>query len=309
MFDLWGKETTPFMQAMNFSFGLGCLIVPLIAKPWLLPLEDSTVFLAPANLTTSEPQIRETQLIYPYLIVAGFQLIPAISFFLLFLFKRDTLPHPSRIASTDSSKAKIAPQNPKVKVAVIGLIAIFLHALEGLQVTIGTMLPVYAVKAMHFDKATAAIITSVFWTTFTFFRLFAIFYVDIIGVQLNLFLSLGLVLCSNGLLLPLAFGATSPWLLWAGISLAGIGLSSQWASSFGWTESNFPVTSRIATVFTLANCVGEFDLPFFVGFMIEDYPNVLIWTIFGSTLALITVFSAASYLCRFHLKAKVESFK
>lgn len=36
---LWGKEVTPFMQALHFFFGLGALVAPLFARPFILPIE------------------------------------------------------------------------------------------------------------------------------------------------------------------------------------------------------------------------------------------------------------------------------
>lgn len=308
MFEIWGKETTPFMQSMNFSYGLGCLIVPLIAKSFLLPIYQADEEEAGFSNTSVAINIvnytrEDVKLIFPYSIVALVSFVPAVYFFLLFLLKRKTPPHPSRIVANNSTAGNPATLNPRVRLAVICLMAVFLHVLEGLQITIGTLLPVFAVKSiLKLDKSTAAVQTSLFWTTFTFCRLFAIFYVDFIGIQVNLFMTLGIVLLSNGFLLPLAFGCHFEWLLWAGAAMAGIGLSSLWATSFGFIESNFPVTSRIATAFTLASCLGGFNLPFLTGFYIDAFPDVLLYVILASSVALLCLFSCLSFLCRYHLK-------
>src|SRR5690348_6117501 len=101
--------------ALHFCFGLGALIAPLIARPFLLPLERSNVSLSteqPMSLndnlydsTTPLPSqygSEDVMMVYPYGIIGFITLVPACYFLILYLFFRNTKPHPSRDSEDES---------------------------------------------------------------------------------------------------------------------------------------------------------------------------------------------------------------
>ena len=38
--NLWGKESPIFMQTLHFMFGVGAMLIPLIAQPFLIETGD-----------------------------------------------------------------------------------------------------------------------------------------------------------------------------------------------------------------------------------------------------------------------------
>lgn len=68
-------------------------------------------------------------------------------------------------------------------------------------------------------------------------------------------MELGIIVLANVVLVP--FGNTYEWALWSGVAILGVGMSSIWASIFGYLEEFFPVTSRMAASFTVAATFGE----------------------------------------------------
>lgn len=58
--------------------------------------------------------------------------------------------------------------------------------------------------------------SSVYWATFSFFRVFAILYIDYIGPEKNIIIQLFVVMIGNVFLVP--FGNNHEWCLWAGNS-------------------------------------------------------------------------------------------
>ena len=83
--DIWGEDCAPYMQALQLFRGLGYILGPIMAEPFLAPELDKlskpsthnitaanhTAFTLPTNLTTSEPEIistGQTRIFIPYLI-------------------------------------------------------------------------------------------------------------------------------------------------------------------------------------------------------------------------------------------------
>ena len=101
LIQLWGKENPPFLQALHFCYGLGALIAPLIAKPFLLPVEPEQGLDVVLNDTSIHENVMQytpadVMLIYPYGIVAALHLIPICFFIVLYRLHPITDEHPSR---------------------------------------------------------------------------------------------------------------------------------------------------------------------------------------------------------------------
>ena len=189
-------------------------------------------------------------------------------FLYLFIRHRHTPPHPSRsreaIALSDACLS-----NPIAYKTVIVLSTLFMHIYYGLEIAMASFMTTYAVKSdLKLSKSTGATITSVYWSTFTFFRLLAIFYTDIIGPEKNIIFELVLIIVANGFLLP--YGDTYEWCLWTGAAIMGMGMSAIWGSMYGYLQNYFTLSNKIAAGFTLAACVGEFTFPNLMGLLIVE---------------------------------------
>lgn len=274
----------------------------------------------------------------PYGVIAVFMLINFFIFTYLYTKYRDTKPHPSRMISNsaavtgsveklsviehvtgsghggstnksqpnkndvaNSGAVVVKTNNTATRYIIISLATLFMHVYCGLELAFGTLITSYAVKCdLKLDKSTGAVMASVYWAFFTFFRLFAIFFADIIGAEKNIFFNFILIAASNLLLIP--FGGTNIYALWAGIILMGLGTSSIWASIFGFLEDFFPVTSGMTAAFSVAACLGQSIMPFIVGHFIDAYPPIFLWVTLSASLILLTLFSTFSYLCKHRLQ-------
>lgn len=313
---IWGKENAPFMQALHFAFGMGALYAPLLAKPFLLPHQipfdvNETLVLDENDTLTVDPdyvQIKHTvddvELEIPYGINGLFMLINCVIFMGLYSKYRVTKPHPSRVVANVLDKMGGGfTVDKNVKKLVVVLATLFMHVYCGLELAFGTLLTSYAVKSqLQLDKQTGAIMSSVYWGFFTFFRLFAIFFADVISPERNIFINLGLIGLSNVFMISLFF-FPNVYLLWAGICLMGLGTSSIWASVFGFLENFFPVTSGITASFSVAACLGQSIMPFLVGFYIEANPNIFLWVSLATSALLVVLFTSYSYLCKNKLRS------
>ena len=186
------------------------------------------------------------------------------------------------------------------KLVTIVLTLFFMHIYLGLEITFGSYLTAFAVKSrLHLSKAYGAILTTVYWTSFTLFRLLTILYVDYTGLELNIMGSIVVVLLSNAFLLP--HGDRDLSMLWTGVVLIGVGTSSIFGCMFGFLEEHFPVTSMISALMIMAAVLGEFVFPFIISSLIDQYPRVFLWVTLSCSVGIFVLFSLISYICRFKL--------
>jgi FHS family Na+ dependent glucose MFS transporter 1 len=339
LIQLWGKENPPFLQALHFSYGVGALISPLIAKPFLLPLEpeDDDILPGQSLNTSSSILLNETKhvlsyspddvkLIYPYGIVAALHLIPIAFFSVMYFMEPDTNPHPSRLVVNDrtpddtdseNSEKTIADPDKKAiydaeaaaapvpsncwKNLMITFILIFAFCSYGTELTYGSYLATFAVKShLHLDKGTGAYMTSVYWTMFTFFRCATIFYIDFIGPELNIVMNTTLIIVANIFIFP--FGDSYPICLWIGTFFMGIGNSSTFASIFGFIENYFPVSNQVASFLMIASFVGEFLFPVIVSRFMESRAIIFLEVMLSCSIALAATFAISVLVARMKLK-------
>lgn len=127
---LWGKEVTPFMQALHFFFGVGALAAPIFTRPFILPIEMSDDHSSKCNFefdskeTTTETYENVTRtpghsiedftpadlrLIYPYCVITVFSVIIIIWFIIMYWKVPTTPEHPSRAKdkSTESTETPV----------------------------------------------------------------------------------------------------------------------------------------------------------------------------------------------------------
>lgn len=354
---VWGKENPPFMQALHFCFGIGALLAPLIASPFLLDgsgdeVEGGRISLSHASLTSLESAFGSTvfdssnmnltdienenttlafsvqevtrghrpedvKLIYPYSVIAVFYLCVSALFLVLWRMSPQTPQHPSRdMVSLPPSKEPIHVEGgnekailskeeseralKKYRILVIFLVTLFMHLYCGIENTFGSFISPFAVKCdLHLSQQTGALISSIFWVSFTFFRLTTVFYIDFVGAEKNIMANLALALVANVVMVP--FGNKSEWALWTGSSLMGLGLSSIYASVLGFLEDYFQVTSQVAVAFIISACLGHLTVPAIISPFIESYPQIFIIMSATYSFGLVVLFATAVIICRYKL--------
>jgi fucose permease len=83
----------------------------------------------------------------------------------------------------------------------------------------------------------------------------------------------------------------------------GVGSSSIFPTMFSFIEELMPVTSRIGSLFLVVSCLGEFTIPFIVGYYVEDHPLVLIYVTTVASIVCFVLFAILCFISR--LSAKV----
>lgn len=201
------------------------------------------------------------------------------------------------ISVIENEGCKKEETSGRIKLLVTVLMTMFMHFYCGLEITFGSFLTTYSVNcSLKMSKKDGALLTSLFWATFTFFRLFAVFYIDFTGPEANLIFELILILIANVFLM--IWGNATTWGLWTGTALLGLGTSSVWASVFGYIEPYIPVTSGMTASFITAACLGEFIIPALISNFVESEPRVFLWVTLYCSIAITILFIVVSIICR-----------
>lgn len=326
LLQLWGENASPFLQGLQLMYGVGSLVAPLIAEPFLLngldqELEgdgdggrdlshpcvvsalnysepghqnDGSYLLAPT--VSSRP---ETRLFFPYAILSALIFFNAVLFFVVWV----ACPADQRCTAGDTgpeeSERRLSSRSLRLQrlcsAVIVILVLVFLHIYLGIEVSVGSFLLTYAVHSeMRLSKSEGAFLTTLFWMTFTFTKLAVALIVQKVGNERLIWGSLVLVLCSNGLLVL----SSSKLELIVGVAFLGIGISGMFGCMFGYLQQHVRVTSAIASAIVVAATLGEFSFPFLISYFMDSEPDVLLWVSTAAGVSMTLLFVAITLTCR-----------
>lgn len=294
-------------------YGAGALFASVFAAPFLV--ESEGVESIQDNVTSPDTEA-ELMLVWPYSIIACLMLLNALFTLAVYKVSPVTTIHPSRaqdgnpltpgtsvpsygsVEGVEQKKeAKKKRNYGKWKVLVVCLTLTFFAIYMGYEVSIGSFLTTFAVKSdLHLKKADAVRITTVYWTTFTLFRLLTAFYIEFTGPELNITASLVLILVANGAFV-FPFGDTSETMLMIGCALIGTGLSSVFACLLSFLEQFFLLSPRVSSNILIAAMVGEFVFPAIFSFYIDTFPDILLWVTLFCSVLMFLLFALLSMIC------------
>lgn len=182
------------MQIVHFMYGVGAFISPFIVEPFLLNKEgDSDVMLASETVAqfagfadnsteSTTPAISDlldpnttlapnsTHLVgtaadvmiqWPFIIAAIYYFVVLLAFIVIMILWPENEIHPSRRLSVqedpnakkDRFKLK-EPLSPPLRVFVIVVATVAMHAYVGVEISFGSLLSPYAVKSnLHMTKS------------------------------------------------------------------------------------------------------------------------------------------------------------
>lgn len=285
--NLWREKSGPIFQGLHFTFGLGGLVAPLIAAPFLGEYTESdidseldlnsTLLNATSVSLANSTTIRESRIVYPFSVIGICGILVATGFIILCLI-------------SPTEKGKISDEkenNNKISLGFLAPIIIFNFLLifvqAGTEIGYGQMLTSYAVKGqLRLPTTTGSYMTSAFWAAFTLSRLTSVF----LAVKLkSLTILIGDIVIIAVAALALLFLMPREWVLWAASVIYGTGVASFYPTAIGWTSEHIFVTNKIASIFTVGAATGEMVMPFLISFFIETIPDIFIYAVAGSCVA------------------------
>lgn len=251
----WAEKAGPHMQALHFCFSAGAFLSPIIVHVLFAVHgnQSSTV----ENVTASAGQSwSHLRTMWAYVIIGGFVLLSAVSFFGLFC---------CRVGS--GNKAYSVSEKPEVAKhhrAIVALLFFFFFAYVGAEVAYGSFIFTFSKDFAQMGENEAAGINSVFWGCFAACRALAIFLAACVSP--GALISVSLICCCLSSLLLCVF-PLQRLVLWGGSGLYGASMAAVFPSGVSWVEQYTPVTGRTAAVFVVGAALGEMVLPVLLGFL------------------------------------------
>lgn len=193
------------------------------------------------------------------------------------------------------------------KLLVIILSIIFVFFYYALELTFGAFLTVFAYNQINMETPEGAQMTAIYWFSFTFWRLFAVFYIKYTGPKFGILINLAILLVGVSIITP--FGYIYKWALYTGSILIGIGISPLWGSLFGFLETCFPVTSKIASSMMLSSAIGEFVFPVIMAQYIQLIPMIFIYVTLSCSLCCILIFLLILFVCKYKLNKSTKTLR
>ncbi|KYR01026.1 hypothetical protein DLAC_02112 [Tieghemostelium lacteum] len=266
---VWKESVNPFMQLLHFSFGVGAFLAPLVIS-----------------------QLVSYSLVTQYMVLAV--IMGAGGLMIIFL---PSAVIPSNEESSDGEE--ISRREKRLGVEVVASIAFFLFWYVGSEAGFGGWLSSYSQLNLGFTDKQGALITSLFWGTFTLFRFIGVIMSLVMTPQQMVVLDTCVCFFFSILLILFQKSATVLWISTAGL---GIGLASIFPTAFSLPQNlGFKVTGESTSYMVIGATLGELTIPWLIGVMQHNIghhtlPFVVLGTLIISLAIYIAINIRAKYI-------------
>ncbi|XP_003741863.2 sodium-dependent glucose transporter 1A [Galendromus occidentalis] len=294
--NLWGKNNGPMLQIYHFAFGLGGLVSPLVAEPFLSVhhAEDPEMmdFPSPSPIGVPDsPSWNETEVVeavlsrsridIPYAMIACIHFLLFVSMCVMYrIDPSDSKPPPELLGN------EVTASKPK-RYTLLMCLSFYLLVYVALESSLGQMLATFAVKSkLHFTKSQASYLSSLFWTFFTMSRVLSALWAMVSTPKSMMLVEHAMTIVALGTFLW--FGETNATMVWICAAMVGVGAAGMFATAITWTVEFMPLSNKMMSISTVFSGSGGTAPPFIVGKFIDKCPMSLIYAC--SSLAVILTF-------------------
>lgn len=285
LIELWAKECSPFLQFLQVCFGLGAILTSLLFEPFLKENElgKST---KGVNYTRILLKPDDIELGFPISTVAIITFATGLPFLYMYMRYPTSRDHPSKRADDSNENDTNTEQkmDPEVRTTIIFLSAILFVFYGGHEKMITTFIEEYGHEGvLHLPKWRGALVTAVYWATFTIFPIIVVIFSNIFTPTVLLTFGTVNTIIAAGLLciFPKREG-----IFWFSCAHHGVGLSPTWAAMFAFIESKFPLTGKVLSVLVVGAGIGASTVPILVGYLMSYNNAYFRWS--SLVLAMIT---------------------
>ncbi|CAG2103941.1 unnamed protein product [Medioppia subpectinata] len=307
LIEMWPHNSLPVLQFSQFMWGLGSVIAPIIAKPYLTGETNHTVVtptpvtyhaLMADTITTTTPAPvpvdRRALLRTPFLISGILQAFIPLVFLIMYFVRKYKSPD-ERLKRKDSSENLLAndelddnhhsveseprDETPGASTArknavLIALFSLFLAMYSSLEIAHFNYSPTYyQYTALRLSAQTAASILSTMCTSYTVGRCLSAFVALRVGPDVMISYHLLIIIAGMGVLY---YGSTVLELIWIGNIIIGFGFSAMYSAIIGLTARHCALTDTVSTVMVFTNGIVSAITPFILGPLIETNPFAFI---------------------------------
>jgi len=298
---IWsGHNSSPYMYAMHFCFGLGALLAPILSKPFLiddltgevLDVNGNEIFHGEESISQETSNFWTIQTLYPLVGITMLLSIPAYIYHFVQVLKVEKKEAREYVKVKNENNDEENVSGCK-KYVLIALMAVYYFTFAGLESSFRNFTSAFAVScSLNLTRHQAADVLAIFYSTFAVFRA--------IIIPLSAFASPAVVLWSSISMIGVAtfllsiFAESSLFWLQLGVALVGAGIAPLFASGMLWVKNVIPVTNKVGAVFTMGCSIGTQVYCMVIGSYIESQAMVFMYLMTGTLLSFALCFGLAN---------------
>ncbi|XP_015788464.1 sodium-dependent glucose transporter 1A-like [Tetranychus urticae] len=280
--NLWAGYGGTITHVAYFFFGLGTFVGPFLVSPFLD--ESPKITVTNSNQTKIDlPMDNSSNVFIPYKILAHYSLFLSI-FLVIICIAFDKNDNQSSI------KGRHEDKNSKVDllyIIIMGFFFLLSQSINGLDSSFGLLVMNFSiVSATNFTKKEGVQLSASFWCAYTFTRIITMSLMRYISDRALMWTHLAIT--GSGIILLLIFYPSNLF-LWISTIIIGAGISPTSPLVLSYFNHYIKVTGKIATVFMLAGCLGEFIYPTLMDYFLSRYPLSFVY------INIFNIFSAMVY--------------
>ena len=284
---LIAKDNTPaLIQLLGIGYGVGALLVPLLANPFLAVLEYSASDGLPQSGTNFKV-LQESRVQYPFVVIGMASAMLSMVFF-YFHFKKksdnydliapeDTLGHKrGSVSFWDMiNPATYADGSLRFGSYMLAVICLFYISLVGGIEIYSHFIRSFSVDVFKFEKTKASYLNMSFWLTVAISKIFMSLAATYIPVRRLFKLQIMCHVISTTIIN--IYAAQSPATLWACTILEGFFASPLYPGAIAYTNTLIDVTGVCLMVITFSGNIGDIVFVWTGGKLYDSYgPTVIL---------------------------------
>lgn len=288
---------------MHFFYGLGSLLSPLAAKPFLShivdgPLEESDMGIAEVlmadNSTANDIMQMTIKSLYPLL---GLQTCLLFLPLIYFAIKERRFEAENiKIIKEAKSSEESAALNSKQTTLVMVLMFLIYFCFAGLEGSFRNFISTYAVSIGN-SRQVGSEITALFYLSFTIVRGLAVIGGMLLSPAFMMWASQGV--CLGGTALLTLWGAESFTALQIGVVLIGAGTAYLFPTGVLWLKDILTLDTRKTAVLTVGMNISIQTYTFLIGRFIDSSPSAMMQIMVVTALTQIILFFNVAMLVKY----------
>ena len=308
---IWaGRNSSPILYAMHFCYGVGALLTPLLATPFLGSQSEHT--LASTNTTTIPRQFTELdnmwtiKTLYPIVFLVMVLPVPAYIHFYIEERREEEISRQTISPDSESPDRKpdkatqsaAAPLSRSKELLLILFTSCFYVAVSGLENSFRSFTVAFSVNSsLQLSRTQAANVLALFYLIFALARAALIPISIFVSSTHILSLSILTLMVSTSLLSVMA--DTSLVCLQLGLVLTGGGVASLFAAGILWTKTVLHFNNKIGGVIVFSMRISEQVFAYVIGGLMDSQPVSFLYLMSGTASALCTCFIIMNVVARF----------
>lgn len=329
LIQLWDKKATGPLHLLHFGFGMGSVLAPQIANPFLAVLAPSienitstvmpNVSLVPNILVTSIQKtspfprpyvtsknttveyIKESKIETAYLIVAiVIASVSIVYYFYQFCSRHVMLTSEKEIDTTESNFRKVvrlvdpatcADGDRWFGIQIFIVLFLCFFNIGGGDALYGKFIRSYSIDKHKFSGDDASLINTVYWISFAVGRFIGIFTGRFIPIRILLPVEVSGTLIT-GILLEI-FAQENDLALWILTIMMGLCVGPIFPSGLGWANAHLEVTGVAITFIVMGMALGAMSYLWVIGYLYQHHGYDMFFhqnTFYGAIVLFFTIF-------------------